>query len=71
MNAPLVYVLLGEMKIHAYGSYLTARRIYVRARRMGVKVEWLQREIKRGERYPKHTSLDKTLDRCGCAEVAP
>lgn len=47
------YVLLTEKKIHAYSTHATASRIYARALRMGVKCEWLMRELKPGNRYRK------------------
>lgn len=48
-----VYVLLTADKIHAYGTHSRALKIFQRAERMGVKVEFASALVRGGDPYTK------------------
>lgn len=47
-----MYLLFSPSRVHVYGSYNTAIRIYRRAKRMGAKnIEFVQAKVKPGDLY--------------------
>lgn len=52
-----VYILLTDVKVHAYSTHATALRVYERAKRVGVKVEIATAQVRKGDRY-QHVKVE-------------
>ena len=49
-----VYILLTAERVRTYTTRARAFKVYCRAQRMGVKVEYIPSIAKHGDPYPKH-----------------
>lgn len=53
-----IYLLFTNNIVHLYGTWETANRIFLRAKRMGVKeLQFLSKQVKPGDRYTGSTKV--------------